>query len=662
MRITSSGNVGIGTTSPGQALEVAGGMLQDTFTASGATGYGLQVNAPTGATKNYAATFMSGNVGIGTTNPTEKLSVVGGDMDIGSGSYLHFNGAGGSNKIASVSDTFMGIFGYGNIILTPGSGGSGNVGIGTTAPGGLFDTAASYQSYTGGHSIFTNVAPATTAAGQQANTYFNNFNNLTGILVRKTSTGTGDYLAIEDSSNNGILYVKSSGNVGIGTTAPSQTLEVAGGMLQDTFTASGATGYGLQVNAPTGATKNYAATFMNGNVGIGTASPITLLQVNGNNGFGQLVVSNSANSTAKGLFGISGSAGGIISGDALGDLDFANTSGSGKINFSAGASAIQMSLLANGNVGIGTTSPGYKLEVNGTAAIDGLVSTSVGDYVCIDATTHQLVQGTAVCSLSSEKFKTNIQDLTVMSSSSITSPGQANLLPTTPPADLLAEVMALRPVSFQYKQGYGDNGATTQLGFIAEEAVKIDPRLVVFDSQNQPSGFNYPTYTAVLTSAIQEMNLNLEAVAGTVTPLPGSASESFVAAFMSNIYSKIGAWLADATNGIADIFSKEIDTKSLCVSDDTGAKTCITKAQLDSLLSNAGTSVVNNTGNTTPPAGTPPPQGGEVNTNPRIPPPSVAGTPPPQGGTTTDVSSLTPPPQGGEVNTNSTDNGCFLSS
>ena len=253
-----------------------------------------------------------------------------------------------------------------------------------------------------------------------------------------------------------------------------------------------------------------------------------------------------------------------------------------------------------------------------------------------------------------------------MSSSSITSPGQANLLPTTPPADLLAEVMALRPVSFQYKQGYGDNGATTQLGFIAEEAVKIDPRLVVFDSQNQPSGFNYPTYTAVLTSAIQEMNLNLEAVAGTVTPLPGSASESFVAAFMSNIYSKIGAWLADATNGIADIFSKEIDTKSLCVSDDTGAKTCITKAQLDSLLSNAGTSVVNNTGNTTPPAGTPPPQGGEVNTNSTTTdvssPPSVGGVPASSGGggnAGAEVDSAPAAPDAFTGNVGVGTNGCF---
>ena len=60
--------------------------------------------------------------------------------------------------------------------------------------------------------------------------------------------------------------------------------------------------------------------------------------------------------------------------------------------------------------------------------------------------------------------------------------------------------------------------------------------------------------------------------------------ENPLTAFFTNIKNTIGAWLADAGNGIASIFAKEIETKSLCVSDDSGAKTCITKSQLDALL------------------------------------------------------------------------------
>lgn len=39
--------------------------------------------------------------------------------------------------------------------------------------------------------------------------------------------------------------------------------------------------YGLYVDAPTGATNNYAAVFATGNVGIGTAAPTTILDING---------------------------------------------------------------------------------------------------------------------------------------------------------------------------------------------------------------------------------------------------------------------------------------------------------------------------------------------------------------------------------------------
>ncbi|MEI6280846.1 MAG: immunoglobulin-like domain-containing protein [bacterium] len=101
-------------------------------------------------------------------------------------------------------------------------------------------------------------------------------------------------------------------------------------------------------------------------------------------------------------------------------------------------------------------------------------------------------------------------------------------------------------------------------------------------------------------NAISELDLNLNSIAGTITPLAGSPSESFATAFFNNIKTTIGAWLADTGNGIARIFAVEItvrnlDVDNLCLNDATG-KTCITKTQLDNLLANSGSSISSDTG------------------------------------------------------------------
>ncbi len=46
--------------------------------------YGLSVNATSGATNNYAAQFIGGNVGIGTSAPSDKLQVASGEIMVSS--------------------------------------------------------------------------------------------------------------------------------------------------------------------------------------------------------------------------------------------------------------------------------------------------------------------------------------------------------------------------------------------------------------------------------------------------------------------------------------------------------------------------------------------------------------------------------------------------
>ena len=91
MRITSSGNVGIGTTTPQAPLDVAGTQIQLYDPSQSAANYSyLKTSAYTnntqkltlGTTFGYntpvdALTIWDGDVGIGTPNPTQKLEVNG---------------------------------------------------------------------------------------------------------------------------------------------------------------------------------------------------------------------------------------------------------------------------------------------------------------------------------------------------------------------------------------------------------------------------------------------------------------------------------------------------------------------------------------------------------------------------------------------------------
>lgn len=165
MRITSGGNVGIGTSSASEKLQVNGSVLS-TSTLNSTSGSFLidhpGVNSwKIGITNSNTSTFSigndsggsfankilnitnSGNVGIGTTSPIHQLSVANkiGGILFGD-SFLEFPSSG--NTIVKANNDV--IIGYSqNTVITQ----NGSVGIGTTTPdaSALLDVSSTTQGF-----------------------------------------------------------------------------------------------------------------------------------------------------------------------------------------------------------------------------------------------------------------------------------------------------------------------------------------------------------------------------------------------------------------------------------------------------------------------------------------------------------------------------------
>lgn len=435
MRITSGGAVGINTSSPQKALEAISGVNnfvsvgvdqlsvgqwsgihfgyreantlyrksaivfeRTDLTEGNAQGKIHILNGPqsgnSSATLSDARLTISenGNVGIGTTTPQGKLSIDGGNIYHNYGNaaanyylYLNHNSSydGGMlwtrdnstfdwqvNNIGSNGNLWFYSYGISNIALTMVKS-TGYVGIGTTTPSNKLTvdgptlsigTESSYALR-----ILNGSSKSLTLGGDSSNAY-----------IQSWSSGP---LHINNQGNN-VVFNLNGGSVGIGT-SPSFPLHVYTGLASANVIGvdNGTQTLTLGVNNSAGGSflfenGNNALRFgTNGNermrissvgdVGVGTTSPSPLLSAT------ERVIEISNSNLASLYLDSTTGRRWSVSSIATGELTF----------WDIDAVAERMRIDTSGNVGIGTSSPGYKLDVNGNTNVNGTLTATTKSFI-----------------------------------------------------------------------------------------------------------------------------------------------------------------------------------------------------------------------------------------------------------------------------------------
>ncbi len=398
----------------------------------------------------------NGNVGIGTTSPAAQLHTTG------------------SMRFANFADGFLQVDGSGNVSIGSGSdyfdageglswsgntlnsiwkengthiynGNSGNVGIGTTSPDKKlhivsddYDTHLKIERSSYGFWSFTPSADHTAFSSKRA------------LRIRYQDSNTASITEDGDFATEGGAYF--GNNVGIGTTSPASTLHVDGSVrFSNLGTGSETTSLMIDgsgdVSARTlsinnwddahswgdHAAEGYLTNFdevdptwsgtanttsdveRTGNVGIGTSSPNSKLHVNGDGSTIAFRVQNNGSSKL-----IVGTNGGVTIG-TFNDNPPSN------------------GLYVSGNVGIGTSTPSYKLHVAGRLKTDGINETS------------------------DIRLKKNINTI----------------------EQALDKVMLMRGVTYEWKDDNRRKGE--RIGLIAQEVEKILPEVVDADDNGYKS-------------------------------------------------------------------------------------------------------------------------------------------------------------------------------
>ena len=71
-------------------------------------------------------------------------------------------------------------------------------------------------------------------------------------------------------------------------------------------------------------------------------------------------------------------------------------------------------------------------------------------------------------------------------------------------------LLALRPVTFRYRQEPVAGGQPLQFGLIAEEVAEVFPELVIYDQEGQPETVKYHLLSSLLLNEVQKQDRRIQ--------------------------------------------------------------------------------------------------------------------------------------------------------